>query len=383
MLDAVREWLAALLSTAGVALETLFGRLAYPLALWLLAVQPVLWVLAIRAWFRRRRDLRRLGTGLALRALTTPAAGWRTLRNLCWSTATLALILGVAGPRWGTDPSQQVTSGRDLVVALDLSRSMLAEQPSRLERARRALLGLADSLQRRGGHRVALVVFAARAKVVCPLTHDYDHFREAVRQQDATALPPELGPASEDDPSGTRIGAGIRAALGAHEPQAEGYQDILLVSDGDDPAGDEEWAAGAAEAKSAGVAVYCLGVGDPEKSSPIPTPLGPLQHGGKEVQTRLHELPLKEIARRTGGLYFPARTQPLPRGALYREILQAQARHAEREVPLAAAHPRYPWFFGTALGLFAVSLLLAGGRGRRPEDAEAAEESDREKEGRS
>jgi Ca-activated chloride channel family protein len=382
--DAVREWLAALLSAVGGALETLFGRLAYPLALWLLLVQPVLWVLAIRAWFRRRRGLRRLGTGLALRALTTPAAGWRTLRNLCWSTATLALILGIAGPRWGTDPSQQATSGRDLVVVLDLSRSMLAEQPSRQERARRALLDLADSLQRHGGHRVALVVFAARARVVCPLTHDYEHFREAVRQQDADNLPPELRPAGEDDPSGTRIGAGLRAALGTHEPSSEGYQDILLVSDGDDPdpAGEEEWAAGAAQAKTAGVAVYCLGVGDPVKASGIPTPVGPLQHGGKEVRTRLQETPLQEIASRTGGLYFPARTQPLPRGALYREILHTRARHADRDVPLAAAHPRYPWFFGTALGLFAASLFLAGGRRRRPEDAEAADTKP-EKEGRS
>jgi hypothetical protein len=131
------------------------------------------------------------------------------------------------------------------------------------------------------------------------------------------------------------------------------------------------------------VAVYSLGVGDPVKASGIPTALGPLQHGGKEVQTRLQELPLQEIARRTDGLYFPARTQPLPRGALYREILQGQARHADRDVPLAAAHPRYPWFFGTALGLFAASLFLAGGRRRRPEDAEAAAGTPAEKEGRS
>jgi Ca-activated chloride channel family protein len=381
--EAVREWLAAQLSALGGVLETLFGRLAYPLVLWLLAVQPLLWVLAIRAWFRRRRNLRRLGTGLALRALTAPGPGWRTLRNLCWSTATLALILGIAGPRWGTDPAQQATSGRDLVVVLDMSRSMLAEQPSRLERARRALFDLADSLQRRGGHRVALVVFAARARVVCPLTHDYDHFREAVRQQTPDNLHPDICPASDDEPSGTRIGAGLRAALAAHDPQSEGYQDILLVSDGDDPAGDEEWAEGAAQARTAGVPVYCLGVGDPVKASGIPTALGTLQHGGKEVKTRLQELPLEEIARRSGGLYFPARTHPLPRGALYREILQGQARQANREVPLAAAHPRYPWFFGTGLGLFAAALMLEGSRRRRPEDGEGPPSTHRAKGGRS
>jgi Ca-activated chloride channel homolog len=372
--EGIGEWLSALGGALGELLaelrgllETLFGRLAYPLALWLLAVQPILWVFAIRAWFKRRRALRQLGTGLALRALTTPPAGWRTLRGLCWSTATLALILGVAGPRWGTDLSQQATSGRDLVVALDLSRSMLAEQPSRLERARRALLGLADSLQRRGGHRVALVVFAARAKVVCPLTHDYDHFREVVRQQDADSLPPEVRPATNEAPSGTRIGAGLKAALAAHEPQSEGFQDVLLVSDGDDPAaGDGEWAEGAKHAKDAGVAVYCVGVGDPATPWPVPGPLGALQFAGQEVKSRLEEVPLREIAHRTGGVYFPARTRSLPEGALYREILQGQARQPNRDVPMATAHPRYPWFFGTALALFAVSLLLGGGTGRRP-----------------
>ncbi len=353
------------LSLLRTLLETMVSRLAYPAAIWLLAAQPVLWVLGIRAWYRRRRDLRHLGTALALRGLTAPGRGWNTLRSFCWSTALTALVLGVAGPRWGSDPSQQAAAGRDLVVVLDLSRSMLAEQPSRLELARRALFTLADALQKRGGHRVALVVFAARAKLVCPLTHDYDHFRDAVRRQDADYLPPELRPLGEEQTSGTRIGAALRLALAVHEPLSAGYQDVLLVSDGDDPAGDEEWAEGAAAAKDAAVPVYCLGVGDPKNGSPIPTPVGPLQFGDREIRTRLEELPLQEIARRTGAAYFPARTRPLPQGALYREIFEDRARHGDREVALAVYHPRYPWFFGTALALLTVSLAV--GRGRPPQ----------------
>src|SRR5262245_14822765 len=198
-------------------LEAVMARLAHPSALWLLAVLPALGVVGVIASYRRRRDLRRLGSGLALRALTAPGRGWGTLRALCWSTGLTALILGIAGPRWGTDPSQEAAAGRDLVVVLDLSRSMLAEQPSRQERARRALTDLAASLQRRGGHRVALVLFAARAKLVCPLTHDYDHFRDAVRQADADGLPAELRPSPEGGPSGTRIGAALRLAVEAHD----------------------------------------------------------------------------------------------------------------------------------------------------------------------
>ena len=71
------------------------------------------------------------------------------------------LVLGIAGPQWGRDWTQPVAPGRDLVVVLDLSRSMFAEQPSRLHRARAGLVKLAEALKERGGHRVALIVFAA------------------------------------------------------------------------------------------------------------------------------------------------------------------------------------------------------------------------------
>lgn len=335
-------------------------RLAWPAGLWLMAAMPVLWVLGVRAWLRRRRDLRRLGSGLALRALTTPARGWRTLQALCWSSGLTALVVGVAGPRWGPDAAQRTASGRDLVVVLDLSRSMLAEQPSRQERARRALFNLADALERRGGHRVALVTFAARARLVCPLTHDYDHFRDAVRQQDAANLHPDLRPAPEGYPSGTRLGAALRLALAAHDTDGEGYQDVLVVSDGDDPAADEEWAEGAAAAKARGIPVYCLGVGDPQTGWSIPDPEGVLRYNGEEVRTRLEERPLREIARRTDAAYFAGRTCDLPPGALYEGILAGKARTADRVVPLALYRPRYAWFFGAALGLLGLALLLGG-----------------------
>jgi Ca-activated chloride channel family protein len=413
MLDAVRDFLSRLggyLSQLGSALEGMVARLTHPAALWLLAVVPVLWVVAIFAWYRRRRDLRRLGSGLALRALTSAPGRWRGLRNLCWSTGVTALVLGIAGPRWGTDPSQQAASGRDLVVVLDLSRSMLAEQPSRQERARRALFDLADSLQRRGGHRVALVAFAGRAKLVCPLTHDYDHFREAVRKADAADLPLDLRPTADDtqrqpegeeEPkkpkktrSGTRIGAALQLAMSTLRPELPpkdqgparvgdaprlavptdtpdltGYQDILLVSDGDDPADqgpdpEQEWADDAERARLRGLPIYCLGVGDPVTASEIPTPDGPLAFDGKVIETRLEERPLREIAARSHGAYLPARTRPLPPGSLYREVLEGRARHANRDVLLPLHRPRYAWFFGTALALFAVSLLLGAPRAR-------------------
>jgi Ca-activated chloride channel family protein len=351
------------------ALQVARTWLAQPEALWLLSVFPALTVLAIVAAVRRRRALRQLGVGLALHALALSRRRGNALRGLLVFLALVATALAVAGPRWGIDLTQQAASGRDLVVVLDVSRSMVAEQPSRQERARRALTDLADSLLRRGGHRVGLVVFAGRAKLVCPLTPDYDHFREAVLAYDADELPADLLPEGEGS-SGTRIGAAIKMALAAMEPGRDGLQEILLVSDGDDPGGDDEWVGGAVTARAVGVPVHCLGVGDPREAVTIPTAAGPLEQGGKPVRTRLEERPLKEIAGRTGGDYFPLPGQNLARGALYRALFEGRASGGPRDVDLPLLHPRYPWFFAAALTLLAGNLLLGAPARRRPPDPE-------------
>src|SRR5207247_454513 len=150
--------------------------------------------------------------------------------------------------------------------------------------------------QARGGHRLALVGFAARAQLVCPLTHDYEAFRTKLAALDADSPPPSVRAA--DSVSGTRMGAGLHAAVAALDPGGRGAQDVLLVTDGDDPADDDEWRTGLAEARAAGVSVHVVAVGDPNRDSPIPTLQGGrLQFQGTEVRTRLHEEPLREIAR--------------------------------------------------------------------------------------
>src|SRR3954452_21521965 len=165
---------------------------AYPPALTLLALLPVLGLLALWSGYRRRQALARLGSVLALETFL-PARRWpRLLRGLFLLPGLLCLALGTAGPQWGRDWDQSAASGRDLVVVLDCSRSMFAEAPSRLERARAGLLDLSRAVEKRGGHRLALVVFAGRARRACPLTHDYDHFRDRVRQINTQAPDPDL-----------------------------------------------------------------------------------------------------------------------------------------------------------------------------------------------
>lgn len=337
---------------------------AHPWALWLLAVLPVVGGLALWAWRKRRQALARLGDLLTLRGQVLVNPRGRRWGAVCFMAGLGWLIVGMAGPRWGRDPgSEEAVAGRDLVVVLDLSRSMLAEQPSRQERARRALLDLADTLQRHGGHRVALVIFAANPKLVFPLTSDYDHFRAALDQLDADNLPPALRPDPEKGPtSGTRIGAALELAVEAHDPRFAGAQDILLLSDGDDPAGDDEWAGGARAARLAAIPVHAVGLGDPDSPSPIPFRDGFLRHRDEVVKTLLREKPLEDIAQHTGGTYLRARTQSLPLGRLFHDIIEPRRDRPISEVESTAhlpmQRPRYVWFLAAALALLALAMLV-------------------------
>jgi Ca-activated chloride channel family protein len=340
---------------------------AHSWALWLLFALPVLTIAGMLHRFGVRRSLARVGDLLALRLLVARPGWLARLRGLCLSLGLSLLVMGIAGPQWGRDWEQTAAPGRDLVVVLDLSRSMLAETPSRLQRARAGLLDLSQTVQRRGGHRLALVVFAARARLVCPLTHDYDHFREAVDSLGADAFP-DLGPGPESA-SGTRIGAGLQTALAAQDPRFGGQQDVLLLSDGDDPANDEEWRVGAEEARRLHIPIHVVGVGDPATASPIPLREGQQKHEDRVVLTRLEEKPLQEIARLTGGIYVPApSTGTPPVGALFREKIEPRGVREDNDDALPLYQQRYAWFLGPALALLALEMALGrtGGPKRRP-----------------
>jgi Ca-activated chloride channel family protein len=337
-----------------------------PWAFPLMGLMPLLGLLGAFALRRRNRALARLGSQPALELLVAERGWVRLLRGFLASLGLTTLVIGMAGPQWGRDWSQTAAPGRDLIVVLDLSRSMFAEQPSRLHRAKDGLVRLAQTLKERGGHRVALVVFAGRAKVACPLTHDYDHFRETVEDIDPDRLPPEIAP-TDDDPSGTRIGAGIRAAIELHDARIAEYQDVLLLSDGDDPARDGEWQKAAAEARGERVPVHTVGIGNPDEDGTIPTSSGPLLDAdGNKVKTRLQEGPLQEIAEMTEGVYIPAHTQVLPLGRLFRERIEARPVREDTEDALPQYQQHYPWFLGGALGLLSLSVVVSGFSRPRP-----------------
>jgi Ca-activated chloride channel family protein len=330
--------------------------LSHPEILFVLAVLPGLAVLASADARRRKRVLASVG---AFPSIVLARRWPQSIRGFCLLLGLIALAVGAAGPRWGQDLTQPSAPGRDLVVVLDCSKSMFAEQPSRFERARDGLLDLAATFRKIGGHRVALVMFAARAELLCPLTHDYDHFRDVVKELDPELFDSEIG-VEENSVSGTRIGLGIVEALRACDERFKAATDILLLSDGDDPAHDQEWQFGIDLARKSEIPIYVVGIGDQTKASAIPSDVRSPNGDGAEIRTQLDERVLRAIAKGTGGTYFAARDKSFDLGSLYRNAIASKPQRDLSDDNLPTLRDRSPWFFEAGLGLLTGSILLGG-----------------------
>jgi Ca-activated chloride channel family protein len=360
--------LSALLTDAREFVAAL--RFARPDLLWLLLLLPALALVNRYAALKRRKASGEVGRPAAVAGLQTHPVRGRRWLGLAYPLAWMALVLGVAGPRWGKSDEPGVAVGRDLVIVVDLSRSMLAEDVAvkgasrRWEAAKVGLRDLMDTIARRGGHRVALVVFAAKPKLVCPLTTDYDHIRAKIKEIDGEYPPVECRPGPDANVvSGTRIGAGLIAAVQAHDARFPGHQDIILISDGDDPADDREWAKGADVARRANIPVHAAGVGDPVNESWIIVNGQPLEAPPREdlppdiIPTRLHEEVLRQVAAETKGEYLAAR-QEVPRlGEFFRSRIEPQPSRQVSDDAVPQPKERYAWFLAPALALFAVGWL--------------------------
>jgi Ca-activated chloride channel family protein len=257
--------------------------------------------LALWTFFRDRRDLRELGhRNLVLSPAL--ALSRRVVRMLGLFLALGACALGAT--RWlgHPIPGESGQYGLDVVVALDVSKSMLSRdvRPNRLEAAKNALL---DSLESMQGNRVAFEVFAGEAFLQVPLTLDMEAVATVLEGADVDAV--DLG--------GTNIAEAIQTALESFpveekEPSKRGRV-LLLYTDGEPTAGEGDLEAALAEARKRRVAVACIGVGTP-KGQAIPDGQsfwGEAQYkkddSGRVVVSRLDEETLKGIASATGGLY--------------------------------------------------------------------------------
>ncbi len=277
----------------------------------------------------------------------------RLARRLFLLLALLSLGLALLRPGWDPQPLVVRQEGRDVVFAVDVSRSMLAEdlEPNRLERAKLAILDALPALQ---GDRVAVVAFAADTAVVCPLTRDYGFFKWAVEG---------LSPGSVQA-QGTLIGDAIRKiAAEVFDPREKRFKDLILISDGEDQGSYPEVAASVAGEQ--GVRILAIGLGDEGRGSRIPVSgaggqRGYLSAGGGEVWTRLEASTLRKIALATpGGRYLHAATGSFDLGALYRGLIAGEEGRDFGPVEITRYQEKFQIFLLAALLLLAAESLLS------------------------
>jgi len=331
-----------------------------PNALWLLWLLP-LGVLFLR-WRQGqcRRRLARFGDSAVIERLLEGVS--RTRRR--WKQTLLLgamglLSLALARPQYGVQEEILKRRGMDIVVALDTSDSMLAEdlRPNRLRVAKREIAGLIDRLR---GDRIALVPFAGDAFVQCPLTLDYAAAHLLVDEVDTNtvALP------------GTALGRAIQVAARCFVEEERKYKVLILITDGEETLGRPDPRQAAKEAARQGVRIYTIGVGTRD-GVPIPVRdadgqlVGYKQTPqGDKVLSRLDEALLQDIARESGGVYSRATTERFELDQIYQDINQLEEKELRSTTHIRGID-RFQYLLFPAFVLLVIEQLLSERAPRR------------------
>ncbi len=323
-------------------------------AIWLVAGLGACTVLGFAfVHFHRKGQiaLRKFASGRLLEQLVQNVSnGRRQVKRVLLLMAVAALFVALARPQVGFEWKEVKRKGIDILMAVDTSKSMLATdvKPNRLERSK---LGIMDFVSKLEGDRVGLIPFAGTAFLMCPLTLDYNAFRQSLEALDTQIIPR----------GGTDLASAIREAEFAFSNNAN-HKILVLVTDGEDLEG--EALSAAKEAAKKGLTIYTVGVGTQAGE------LIPLQKNGRGVafakdengqvvKSRLDEKMLQDIARATGGQYEPMGQQAEGLEAIYQEKLSLVPKQelAERKqkVPLE----RFEWPLLAAFMLLLVEFGLS------------------------
>ena len=331
---------------------------ANPQYLVLLAALPVAVAVALLAAHMRRRALSRIGDPELVRRLTGNASGARRFARHALTILALGLaIVAIARPQWGETERVVERHGVQLMVALDVSRSMLAEDtsPNRLGRAK---LEVADMLQRLQGDEVGLALFAGAAFIQFPLTFDYATARTFLDN----AEPEMIGR------QGTAIAEAIDVSMRGLDNDRVGHKAIVLISDGEDDQESSDAVAAARRAADAGMSVYTMGVGAPA-GEPIPMRdrwgnlLGYQEDDdGNMVLSRMDEETLRSVAEAGGGRFVMAGGANRAGAAIADELDNLEKSIVESEISSAKVE-RFQWFAGLAVLLLALGRAIPERRG--------------------
>lgn len=320
---------------------------AYPERLIYLVAVPALYLIYWGVVVVRRRRLARFGnraTLLELMPERSVARGWIKITLL--ALAAIFLCLAAARPRTGSKLRTVETTGREIMLVVDVSNSMLAEdiEPSRMERTRYAISRLVEGMKE---DRVGLVAFAGEAEVLLPITSDYKMAESKVRSLSPSIISNQ----------GTDIGAALELATLSFTASSHDKNNrvVVLITDGE--AHDEGALATAEVANKEGITICAIGIGTPEGET--------LKIGGRYIEdesgnmvvTKLNEELLQQVAAATEGIYTRSRNDDFGLEGIIHKLDEIEAEEFTERI-FDEYEEQYQWFLGVAIVLLAIEALV-------------------------
>ena len=322
-------------------------RFANPQYLWLLVALPVLVALFWLAARSRCKRLARFGHSAVLEELMPEVSTGRvTLRFLLFLLAVTCLIFAAARPQFGSKLREEKAQGIEMMLTVDVSNSMLAEdfEPNRLERTKYAIGKLFEGLQQ---DRVGLVVFAGEPKVQLPITSDYRMARAFARKIDPSLVSVQ----------GTAVGKALEQALLSFSSDTEQSHGrvIILITDGENH--EDDALAVAERAAGMGVKIFTIGIGTPE-GAPIQIDGEFIKdEKGEMVVSKLNEEMLARIADITGGAYVRATKQSIGLDEIVKEINEMEQTELST-IRFEEFNEQYQYLLIVALVLLLIEFVI-------------------------
>lgn len=298
----------------------------------------------------RRKAIRRFGNPeLLAQLMPNVSYGRPIVKFWVWMLALAFMIVGIAQPQFGSKLKTVKRKGVELVIALDVSNSMLAEdiKPNRLERAKRAVSKLTERLH---DDKIGLIVFAGQAYTQLPVTTDYASAKLFLGSINTDIVPVQ----------GTAIGEAISLGMRSFSPDFQGSKAIIVITDGENH--EDDALSTVKAANEAGIIVHTIGMGLP-KGAPIPVVLPSGERDfrkdaeGNTVVTKLNEEMLAQIAAAGGGAYVRANNAQVGLNSLFNEIEKMEEQEMESRV-YSDYNDQFPWFLGAALFLILCDFLI-------------------------
>lgn len=281
----------------------------------------------------------------------------RKIRNFLLVVSTGLLVVALMRPQWGFRWEEVRQKGLDIMIALDTSNSMLAEDvlPNRIERAKLAIMDLVEKLH---GDRVGLVVFSGTAFLQCPLTIDYNGFLLTLDDVTVNSIP--IG--------GTSISKAIYKAIESYESGEKDEKILIIITDGEDLEGGIDKAIQSAKAN--GVQISCVGIGTPEgELIPITDRNGKMSFlkdsKGDVVKTRLTERELQRMALETGGMYVRATGAQFGLDLIYEKRLSKLEKKDFKSKMEKRYHERFQYPLVLAFLLLLLEPVIGDRKSRR------------------